>query len=187
MRRVGNDDDVALRLTLLLEVGLGDQQRGELGVRAGGRVQRERRHSEQRSQRAFELPHHCKRSLREAIGRERMQIAQRRNVGHGVVDPRIVLHRARAERIERGVDAECLLREPGEVTDDVQLRVVGQRQLVAQRVCRQQRLERGSGGQVAVGATLLPGVEDQRRFSGVRRQPRPPTRLRPDDRRRRSR
>ena len=62
-----------------------------------------------------------------------------RNAGqvrHRVVDARVVLHRARAERIERRVDAERLLREPREVAHDVELAVVGQRQIVAQRAVR---------------------------------------------------
>ena len=45
-----------------------------------------------------------------------------------VVDARVVLHRARAERIESEIDAERALRELRVVAHDVELAVVGQRQ-----------------------------------------------------------
>ncbi len=60
------------------------------------------------------------------------KIAQSRQIRHGVVDARVVLHRARAERIEPDVDPERALREPREVPHDVELGVVGQRQVAAQ-------------------------------------------------------
>jgi hypothetical protein len=125
VRRIGHDDRRALGVAALREIRFRDQQRGQLGVRAGRRVERERGHAEERGQAALELPHYGQRALRERVGRVGMQIAHRRKVGQRVVDARVVLHRARAERIERRVDAERLLREPREVAHDVEFAVVG--------------------------------------------------------------
>ncbi len=52
---------------------------------------------------------------------------------HRIVDARVVLHRARAERIEAQVDAERPLRELREVPHHLELAVIGQRQILAQR------------------------------------------------------
>src|SRR5439155_16433862 len=45
---------------------------------------------------------------------------------HLLVEARVVLHRARAERVETGVDRIVLLRQPGEVADDLQLAETGE-------------------------------------------------------------
>ncbi len=85
------------------------------------------------------------------VGRERVQIAKRRQVRHRIVDARVVLHRARAQRIEPQVDRERLLREPREMAVDVEFGVVGQRQdrRAASRAGKNVG-QRGAGGQVAV-------------------------------------
>ena len=57
-------------------------------------------------ERALELVHHLQRALRELVGRERMQLRELGLGRHRVVDARVVLHRARSERIEAEIDAE---------------------------------------------------------------------------------
>src|SRR6202008_298965 len=54
--------------------------------------------------------------------------------------PRVVLHRARAERVEARVDAEVARRELGEVPDELELRHLGEpRSLLATEVRRDLR------------------------------------------------
>ena len=74
---------------------------------------------------ALEPPGQLERALGHLLGRERVR---RREAGQArdlLVDPRVVLHRAGAERIEARVDREVQLREAREVADDVDLGDLG--------------------------------------------------------------
>ena len=96
VRGIGDDHFVALRFATLFEVFLGDEQRTELGVGAGRRIEGERRHAEERAQRALQLVHYLQRALCELVGRKWMQPGKLRPRRDRIVDARIVLHRARA-------------------------------------------------------------------------------------------
>ena len=50
-----------------------------------------------------------------------MQVAEARMGDHPLVDARVVLHRARAERVEAGVDPERPRGELGEVANELGL------------------------------------------------------------------
>src|SRR5687768_11527689 len=50
-----------------------------------------------------------------------MEVAEARQHDHALVDARVVLHRARAERVEARVDAEGSIGERREVPDDLGL------------------------------------------------------------------
>jgi hypothetical protein len=73
------------------------------------------------AQRALEVPHELQGALRAARILQRMQpgvSGQRRDA---LVQARVVLHRARPERIEAGVQVEVALGEVDVVTDDLGL------------------------------------------------------------------
>src|SRR6478609_1471259 len=55
-----------------------------------------------------------------------MEVAEAGEVDDALVDPRVVLHRARAERVKAGVDAEGARRELREVTDELGLGDLGE-------------------------------------------------------------
>ena len=77
VRGIRNDDLVARGFAAVLEVALGDEQRAELRVRAGRRVERERRHAEERAQAMRSSSYiTCSAPLRQLVGREGMQLRE---------------------------------------------------------------------------------------------------------------
>ncbi len=57
---------------------------------------------------------------------QRMDVGETRQPRQLFVEPRVVLHRARAERIEAGVDRIVLVRQPGEMANHLRLAETGQ-------------------------------------------------------------
>ena len=113
-------------LAAVLVVGARQQQPGELAVRAGARLERDVRQAGDLGQRALEAPHQLERALRVLGVLQRVQprvAGQRRDP---LVQLRVVLHRARAERVEAGVEVEVLLRERVVVAHDLGLGDLGQ-------------------------------------------------------------
>jgi hypothetical protein len=83
------------------------------------------------------------------------------------IDARVVLHRARAQRIKTGVDGEVQFREPGEVADDVHFRHLHfVLDLVAAQCGGEDLLERllrhVERGKLIAAAAFLRALEDQR-------------------------
>ncbi len=66
-------------------------------------------------------PLELERALRGVLVDERMQVAEPRQPDEALVDARVVLHRAGAERIEARVDPEVAVRERGEVAQHLGL------------------------------------------------------------------
>src|SRR2546423_7713395 len=66
-------------------------------------------------------PHQLEGSLAPVLVLIRMQIAKARQHDQPLVDPRVVLHRAGAQRIKARVDAEVARRELREVPEDLRL------------------------------------------------------------------
>ena len=82
-------------------------------------------------QRALQQPHQLERALGAARVLRRVQAGvpgQRRDP---LVELRVVLHRARAERVEAGVEVEVAAREPVVVADDLRLGDLGQARRLA--------------------------------------------------------
>ena len=90
------------------------------------------------------------------FGLVRMQIGEARHAGEPLVPLRVVLHRARAERIEVRVDGHVERRQIGEVPHDLRLGQLGQ--------------GRGRGGQRARRAAASSAAAPARRTpaSGAR-------------------
>ena len=136
---VGDDDlPPLLALTARGEVRAYEQEAGQLALRAGRRLERDRVEARHLDEDLLEPPHQLERALgpsSSCSGCSRAKPGQRREA---LVDPRVVLHRAGAERVEAGVDAEVPGRELGEVPHELELRHLGQaRGLRAAELLRQ--------------------------------------------------
>ena len=116
----------ALGFTAVREVGAHEHQAGQLPLRSRGRLKGDGGQARDLGQDLLEAPHHLERTLSSVLLLERVQVAEAGQVHDALVDPRVVLHRARAERVEAGVDAEGARRDVREMTDELGLRDLGQ-------------------------------------------------------------
>ena len=172
VRGVGREHLVALVAVGLVE-GAREQHAGELAVRAGARLQRHVREAGDLPQRALELVHQLQRALgaRGRLGRVQAGVAGQRR--HALVQLRVVLHRARAERIEAGVEVEVALGDPVEVPVDLRLGDLGQArrlraaEALGQRVGVLRHVELGRHERAPALARLL---EDRRRAVALLRR-----------------
>ncbi len=165
VRGVGREDAVAV-LAAGLVVGAREQHAGQLALGAGRGVQRDVRQAGDLCERALELPHQLQRALRAGRRLQRVQAGVARERGDALVQLRVVLHRARAERIEPLVEVEVLGRERRVVADDLglgDLRELGRlraAEALRQRVVLGRDVELGRDERPPAGDRLL---EDGRR------------------------
>ena len=120
VRGVGREDLVRRAAVGVVE-GAREQHAGQLAVRAGAGLQRDVREARDLGQRALELVHQLQRALgaRGLLRGVQPGVAgQRRDP---LVQLRVVLHRARAERVEARVEVEVALGDPVEVPVDLRL------------------------------------------------------------------
>ena len=110
VRRLRHQHDVALGAFRVVR-GLDREHAREFAMRAGLRRQRHRRHAGQLHQVVAEPLHQLERALHGLLRLQRMDVAEARQPRHLLVQPRVVLHRARAERIEPAVDRVVLARQ----------------------------------------------------------------------------
>jgi hypothetical protein len=169
-------DDLGPRFTAALEVRADEQQAGELAVRAGRRLERHAIHAAHLGQHALQLPHELERSLRIVFRRVGMKTAEPRQTGDVLVDLRIVLHRARPQRIEALVDAEVAVRQPRVVTHDVEFADLRQRRWgIAQLGFGDERVKwLGRHVGIGVGSADAPGraqLEDDGQVAAAHRSP----------------
>ena len=126
MRGVGHDDFVAFRVTVGEVIGANHRDTGEFSLRARHGRQRDGFHAGNRHQHLLQLVHAGEETLPVAFGTQWVAAHEARQQRHRVTDTRVVLHRARTQRIEVRVDREVLLRQARVVTDHLQLRYFGQ-------------------------------------------------------------
>src|ERR1700724_3383928 len=81
-----------------------------------------------------------------------------------LVEPRVMLHRARAQRIEPAVDGVVLLRQPGEVADHLRLAETGQADLCLPLETAEARFEGRRISKIDAAAGGRPLLEDQSFF-----------------------
>ena len=74
----------------------------------------------------LELPQQLERALGDLVGRHRVEVGEAGQAGRPLVELRVELHRARAERVEPGVDRVVELRQVDVVADDLGLVQLGQ-------------------------------------------------------------
>jgi hypothetical protein len=122
VRRVGDDDLAALLvLASVGEVGVEEHQARELPLGTGGGLERDGVEPADLGEDLLQAPHELERALRALLLLERVQVAEPGQADEALVHARVVLHRARAERVEAGVDSEVSGRELGEVPDELGL------------------------------------------------------------------
>jgi hypothetical protein len=166
---VGGDDCVAL-LPTVGEVGAHEHEAGQLPLRAGGGLQRHRRKPRDFREDLLQLPHELERALRAVVVLVRVEIAETGQPSDTLVHPRVVLHRAAAERIEARVHAERPVRERGDVAHQLGLRELGKsRGTRATKVVGKLRPRQAVAGRSSRTATGPRPLEDERRVP-----PRPP-------------
>ena len=119
------DDDPGAAVAGELVIGAHEEQPREFPGRARRRLQRRRRHAGDRAERLLELDEHPQPTLRSRRRRGGMDVAESRERRRLVADLRVVLHRARAERVSAEIDAVLAVREPGHVPDEVAFRDLG--------------------------------------------------------------
>ena len=122
VRRVG-DDDLAplLALALVREVRAHEHEPGQLALRAGRGLERDGVEAGHLGEDLLQPPLELERALRAVLFLMRVELREAGQHHEPLVDARVVLHRAGAERIEAVVDAEVARRELREVTDELEL------------------------------------------------------------------
>ena len=126
-------------------VGTRHEHAGQLAVRAGRGLQADGVEAADLLEELGQQPHQLEASLAQRLGVERMRLGQPGQPRGPLVDLRVVLHRARPERIEVQVDRLVQVGEPVEVAEHVELAHLRQpRCLVAQDRCGQRRLPGGA-------------------------------------------
>ncbi len=119
-------EDARALLAAVVVIGAGEQEPGELAVRARGGLQRDVRQAGDLRQRPLQAPHQLERPLG-ALGVLRgVQARVARQRRNALVDARVVLHRARAERVGPGVEVEVAARDPVVVAHDLGLGDLGE-------------------------------------------------------------
>ena len=126
-------------------VGAHQQEPGQLAGRAGRRLQRRGVHAGDRAQGVLELHEQLEPPLARRAGVAGWTSARPGQGGDLVADLRVVLHRARPERVGAEVDRELPVLEPGEVRHQVALGHLGQRDRLVAPMPRGPARERRPG------------------------------------------
>jgi hypothetical protein len=105
-----------------VEVRLDHERRGQLSLRAGGRLQADFVEAGDLREVPRQLAHDFLVGAEVLVRPVGMAVREVRIGGDRLVQQRVVLHRARPERIHAAVDVEVQVRQPRVVADDVDLR-----------------------------------------------------------------
>jgi len=125
IRAVGgfrNDDLVARQVAAGTMIGADHGDARELALGAGHGRQRHGLHAGHCLEHLLQLVHALEEALPGRLGRERVSPEELGKHRVGVAGLRVVLHRARAERVEVGVDAEVHLRQAREMPYGLEFR-----------------------------------------------------------------
>ncbi len=125
MGGVGHQDPGSL-LSLVLEIAADHEQRRDLAVSSRRRLQGDGLHPRDLGQAILQGVHQGQRPLCRRLGLEGMDGRESGKGGSLLVDPRVVLHRARTQGVEVGIHREVELREAREVAQDIQFGQLGQ-------------------------------------------------------------
>ncbi len=115
------DQHLFARIALRLQIGAHEQDAGELAVSSGGGLEGDGIHAGDFDELIGQRLHDAERALRVLLGLIGMGFGDRVEAGDDLVDPRVVLHGAGAERIHAVIDRVIPGGEAGEVADDFDL------------------------------------------------------------------
>ena len=161
VRGVGRDDRVAL-LAAIGEVRAHEHEPGQLALRSCGRLERHRREPRDLREDLLQPPHELERALRGLVLLVRVQVAETREPGQPLVHARVVLHRARAERVEARVHAERAVGERREMADELGLGDLGQTRRMRPAQALRDLRNRQIGPRRSARAATRPGpLEDE--------------------------
>ena len=162
VRALGDEDDFPVPLATRFERRADREHAAQLAMRARLRAHRDRVHAGERDEPVRELLDHLERALHALHRRERVDVGETGEPRHLLVEARIVLHRARAEREEAEVDPVILARQAGIVADGLGL---GQTRKADRRGTGEVAQPRGGGDgfdKVDAGGRRIADLEDQR-------------------------
>ena len=109
------------RVAFGLVIGANHEQAGHLAMGAGGGLQRDRIHPRDLDQLLAQRFDDVQRALRNLLRLVRMPVRNSIHPRHGLVYPRVVLHRARAERVHTEIDGIVPSGHSREMADDLDL------------------------------------------------------------------
>jgi hypothetical protein len=149
-------------------IGADHRHPGEFTVRPGHRRQRHCGHAGHRLQHLLQFEHAGEEALARVIRARRMAREELRQHRQRIACARVVLHGARAERVELRVDGEVLLAQARVVAHHVELGDFGQRRrILAAQFCGQVVEAAASGRQLRRGGAAGAGmVENQHGSQG---------------------
>ena len=139
VRRIGDDDAISsTRLSILSSAAFvifaDHQQPAKLALRARHRLHCRVMQSGNFRQNALRLEQHFEPALNARCALQRMNLRETRQRRNRFVQLRVVFHGAGTQRIKLGVDAEVLLRQPGEMAHQSVFVYGWQRQIAAHQV-----------------------------------------------------
>ena len=140
MSGVGNEDFAPLQVATAAVVGPDHQNAGQFALGAGRGLESHGAHAADLGQGLLQLPQQLQRPLGQLVRGEGMQRDEAGQSGGPLVDLRVPLHGARAERIEARVDGVVELAQVDVMARQLRLRDFRQiRTLGAELICRDAR------------------------------------------------
>jgi hypothetical protein len=135
----------------------------------GARRQRHARQAGELREKALEFPHELEIALDERFRGAGMRRREPREPRHLLIDPGVVLHRARAEGIQAVLDTEIQTRESREMPRDIDLRHFGLAfDRPPQKLGRYRKCLLHVQGRQRIARLTRPGtLEDQRLVAGL--------------------
>ncbi len=168
MRAFGHEDD-RTRVTTRLQRGADAQDAAQFTMRACLGAHRNAVHAGQRHQPMCEFVDHAERTLDRGHRLQGMQVGKAGHARDLLVQARIVLHRARAEREDAAVDRVVLARKARVVSDRLRLGQAGQAQVGGTGLRSEPRCcIRIAGGKVDAASVLVAKFEEQFLFEHER-------------------
>ncbi len=132
------------------------QDSRELAVRARRRLQRDRLHAGDVEQTLLQQIDDFENALRQRLRPVRMRLCQPLDPGHKLIHARVVLHRARAQRIHPQIDRVVPRRESCEVANDLDLAQLRQQpRRLAMRIAQQLRRHQPPAHRAAAACTRV--------------------------------
>ena len=113
------DENLLAGIAALLEQGANQQNAGELAVRAGGGLQGDGIHAGDLGEGGFEAGHHFHAALRQGFRLVGVRPGEALQPRHQLIDARVVLHGAGAQRVHAVVDGVVPGGEAGEVANSL--------------------------------------------------------------------